>query len=124
MAGLSVSLDAEVSSLTFRMGDGHTVTCAGTGHAWTAAVEPGTESPDCGYSYTKPSLPDRAYTVAAIANWAVTWTSNGQSGVINVPAVDTTGPCQSESFRCSFDDHFRPAARCFPSRPRHPPRAS
>ena len=90
VAGLSVSLDAEVSSLTFRMGDGDTVTCAGTGHAWTAAVEPGTKSPNCGYSYTKPSLPDRAYTVAAIANWAVTWTSNGQSGVINVPVVDTT----------------------------------
>jgi hypothetical protein len=90
VAGLSVSLDAEVSSLTFRMGDGHTVTCVGTGHAWTAAVEPGTKSPNCGYSYTKPSLPDRAYTVAAIANWAVTWTSNGQSGVINVPVVDTT----------------------------------
>jgi hypothetical protein len=28
--------------------------------------------------------------VAAIANWAVTWTSNGQSGVINVPVVNTT----------------------------------
>ena len=90
VAGLSVSLDAKVSSLTFRMGDGHTVNCAGTGQAWTAAVEPGTKSPDCGYSYTKPSLPDRAYKVAAIANWAVTWTSNGQSGVINVPVVDTT----------------------------------
>jgi hypothetical protein len=90
VAGLSVSLDAEVSSLTFRMGDGHTVTCAGTGHAWTAAVKPGAKSPDCGYSYSKPSLPDRAYTVAAIANWAVTWTSNGQSGVINVPVVNTT----------------------------------
>jgi hypothetical protein len=90
VAGLSVSLDAEVSSLTFRMGDGHTMTCAGTGHAWTAAVEPGAKSPDCGYSYSKPSLPDRAYTVAAIANWAVTWTSNGQSGVINVPVVNTT----------------------------------
>jgi hypothetical protein len=90
VAGLSVSLDAEVSSLTFRMGDGHTVTCAGTGHAWTAAVQPGAKSPDCGYSYNKPSLPDRAYTVAAIANWAVTWTSNGQSGVINVPVVNTT----------------------------------
>jgi hypothetical protein len=90
VTGLSVSLDAEVSSLTFRMGDGQTVTCAGTGHAWTAAVEPGTKSPNCGYSYTKPSLPDRAYTVAAIANWAVTWTSNGRSGVINVPVVDTT----------------------------------
>jgi hypothetical protein len=35
-------------------------------------------------------LPDDTYAVAAIANWAVTWTSNGQSGVINVPVVDTT----------------------------------
>jgi hypothetical protein len=89
VAGLSVSLDAEVSSLTFRMGDGHTVTCAGSGHPWTTAVQPGTESPNCGYTYAKPSLPDNTYTVAAIANWAVTWTSNGQSGVINVPVVDT-----------------------------------
>ena len=90
VAGLSVSLDAKVSSLTFRMGDGHTITCPGTGHPWTTAVKPGTKSPDCGYSYVEPSLPDHAYTVAAIANWAVTWTSNGQSGVINVPVVDTT----------------------------------
>ena len=89
VAGLLVSLDAEVSSLTFRMGDGHTVTCAGSGHPWTAAVQPGIESPSCGYTYAKPSLPDKNYTVAAIANWAVTWTSNGQSGVINVPVVDT-----------------------------------
>ena len=79
-----------MSSLTFRMGDGNTVNCAGSGHPWTAAVQPGTKSPSCGYSYAKPSLPDRTYTVAAIANWAVTWTSNGRSGVINVPAVATT----------------------------------
>jgi hypothetical protein len=90
VAGLSVSLEAEVSGLSFRMGDGHTVTCAGSGHPWTTAVQPGTKSPSCGYTYAEPSLPDSAYTVAAIANWAVTWTSNGQSGVINVPAVDTT----------------------------------
>ncbi|HJY46952.1 MAG TPA: hypothetical protein VJ301_20255 [Propionibacteriaceae bacterium] len=90
VAGLSVSLEAEVSSLTFRMGDGHTVRCAGSGHRWTAAVQPGTKSPSCGYSYVKPSLPDDTYTVAATANWAVTWTSNGQSGVINVPVVSTT----------------------------------
>jgi hypothetical protein len=90
VAGLSVSLDAKVSSLTFRMGDGHSITCTGSGHEWTPAVQPGAKSPSCGYSYTKPSLPDGSYTVSAVANWAVTWTSNGQSGVINVPAVDTT----------------------------------
>jgi hypothetical protein len=90
VAGLSVSLEAEVSSLAFGMGDGNTVRCAGSGHPWTAAVQPGTKSPSCGYSYAEPSLPGRTYTVTAVANWAVTWTSNGQSGVINVPAVDTT----------------------------------
>jgi hypothetical protein len=90
VGGLSVSLDAKVSSLTFRMGDGHSVTCPGVGQQWTTTVEPGAKSPSCGYSYTKPSLPNGSYTVAAIANWAVTWTSTGQSGVINVPGVDTT----------------------------------
>jgi hypothetical protein len=90
VGGLSVSLDADVSSLTFRMGDGHSINCAGSGHEWTPAVEPGAKSPSCGYSYSKPSLPGGKYTVAAVANWAVTWTSNGQSGVINVPAVATT----------------------------------
>lgn len=90
VGGLSVSLDAKVSSLAFRMGDGHSVTCPGVGQQWTTTVEPGAKSPSCGYAYTKPSLPNGSYTVAAIANWAVTWTSNGQSGVINVPAVDTT----------------------------------
>jgi hypothetical protein len=89
VAGLSVSLDAKVSSLTFRMGDGHSVSCAGPGQPWTTAVGPGAKSPSCGYSYAKPSLPNDKYTVAAVANWAVTWTSNGQSGVISVPAVDT-----------------------------------
>jgi hypothetical protein len=72
------------------MGDGHSINCAGSGHEWTPSVEPGAESPSCGYSYSEPSLPGGKYTVAAIADWAVTWTSNGQSGVINVPAVATT----------------------------------
>ncbi len=90
VAGLSVSLRAEVSSLTFRMGDGTVVNCTGAGDKWTEAVEPGTKAPNCGHTYTKPSLPKGSYTVAALTNWAVTWTANGQSGVINVPAVQTT----------------------------------
>ena len=89
VAGLSVSLRAEVISLTFRMGDGTTVTCQGVGDKWTKAVEPGAKAPSCGHTYTKPSLPKGNYTVAALTDWAVTWTANGQSGVINVPAVQT-----------------------------------
>ena len=89
VGGLNVSLEAEVTKLTFRMGDGQSVSCAAEGRKWTSAVKPGSKSPTCGYAYTKPSLPKGKYTVAAITNWAVTWTSNNQSGVINVPAVDT-----------------------------------
>lgn len=90
VAGLSVSLRAEVSSLTFRMGDGTTVSCDGAGDKWTEAVEPGAKAPNCGHTYTKPSLPKGSYAVAALTNWAVTWTANGQSGVINVPAAQAT----------------------------------
>jgi hypothetical protein len=90
VAGLNVSLEANVTSLTFRMGDGNTVQCYGVGDKWTRAVEPGTKAPRCGYTYTEPSLPRGNYKVSALTNWAVTWTANGQSGVINVPAVQTT----------------------------------
>ena len=90
VAGLDVSLRAEVASLTFRMGDGTTVNCDGAGDKWTESVEPGAVAPNCGHTYTRPSLPKGSYTVAAVSNWAVTWTANGQSGVINVPAVQAT----------------------------------
>ena len=90
VAGLSVSLEARVTSLTFRMGDGNTVNCQGDGDQWTEAVEPGAKAPSCGHTYTEASLPEADYKVSAVTNWAVTWTANGQSGVINVPAVQTT----------------------------------
>jgi hypothetical protein len=90
VAGLSVSLEASVTSLTFRMGDGNTVQCPGAGDKWSKAVEPGSKAPRCGHTYTEPSLPRGNYTVSALTDWAVTWTANGQSGVINVPAVQTT----------------------------------
>jgi hypothetical protein len=88
--GLTVSLDARVSNLYFRMGDGHVVRCAGTGRRWTASVTPGAASPSCGYRYSKPSLPKGSYTVTAVTIWSVRWTSDGDSGVIMVPATATT----------------------------------
>ncbi|MBA8793738.1 hypothetical protein FHX74_001343 [Friedmanniella endophytica] len=86
----SVALDARLASVTYRMGDGHTRTCAGGGTPWTESVQPGTPSPDCGYTYSAPSLPMGDYTVVAIATWAVTWTINGQSGVINLYTDNAT----------------------------------
>ncbi len=81
----SVSLDARLSSMTYQMGDGHSVTCAGAGSVWRrGVVAPGTPSPTCGYHYEKASLPKGDYTVTAIATWSVTWTINGETGVIPV----------------------------------------
>jgi hypothetical protein len=89
VAGLSVSLTAKVSEVSFRMGDGNTVTCPADSKRWTNAVQPGQESPTCGYAYQQPSLPKGNYTIAAVTTWDVIWTVNGQSGVIRVPAVQT-----------------------------------
>ncbi len=85
VANLSVSLDARISKTVFRMGDGKQVTCDGGGKPYAKWVQPGAKSPTCGYSYTKPSLPGGKYTVTATSYWAVTWTVNGASGVIDVP---------------------------------------
>ena len=89
VAGLAVSLTARVSKVSFRMGDGSTVSCPAENKHWTKAVEPGQKSPTCGYAYERPSLPKGNYTVTAITTWQVTWTVNNQSGVITVPAVQT-----------------------------------
>lgn len=89
VVGMTVTIDARVTRMTFSMGDGQTVECAGTGTRWTSSVEPGQKSSTCGYTYTKASLPVGPYTVRAVAYWAVRWTAGGQSGVINVPVGAT-----------------------------------
>jgi hypothetical protein len=87
---VSVSLSARISRTVFRMGDGGRVSCSGTGREWTRAVKPGEKSPECGYAYKKPSLPQGNYTVTAVAFWTVDWTVNGTSGQITVPRSSTT----------------------------------
>jgi hypothetical protein len=79
---LSVRLDARITGISFDMGDGHTVSCAGAGTKWTRSVAAGQPSPTCGYRYTKPSLPDGNYTVTATTHWAIDWNINGTTGTI------------------------------------------
>ena len=82
VADLTVSLDAHLVSTTFDLGDGTRVTCTDLTARWTRAVEPGAASPDCGHTYTKPSLPKGAYTITAYSTWAVDWSVNGVGGTI------------------------------------------
>jgi hypothetical protein len=90
VANLSVSLDARIARMVFRMGDGATVRCRGTGMKWSWRVGPAKKSPSCGHTYTKPSLPKGDYTVTAIVYWAVRWSINGSSGVITMPMSSST----------------------------------
>jgi hypothetical protein len=93
VGGLFVSLDAKVAKIEFRMGDGTTVTCQGTGERWGTWVDPGAKSPSCGHVYTKPSLPEGDYTVTATTTWSVAWNVTGQTGVIPfVQSASTTLP--------------------------------
>ena len=79
---LAVSLDARLVSVVFDMGDGGQVRCANVSTRWTRSVEPGAESPTCGYAYNKPSLPAGSYTITANAVWAIDWHINGTRGSI------------------------------------------
>ncbi|HET9646751.1 MAG TPA: hypothetical protein VFP34_00780 [Microlunatus sp.] len=81
VANLYVSLDARLTSVTYEMGDGHTVRCAGPGTKWTRSVKAG-QPGSCGYRYTRASLPKGSYTVRAVSHWSVTWVVGGQSGVV------------------------------------------
>ena len=49
---------------------------------YSSSVKPGTPSPNCGYAYSRPSLPKGKYQVRAVADWDVTWSVAGFSGVL------------------------------------------
>lgn len=79
--GFTFQMSARWQSTTFDMGDGNTVTCTAM-EKYSASVKPGTPSPNCGYAYSKPSLPKGKYRVRAVADWEVTWSVAGFSGVL------------------------------------------
>jgi hypothetical protein len=82
--GLSLTATATAQSVTWDMGDGHTVTCLNPGKAYDSS-DAGSASPLCGYTYTQPSGGNQGgmYKVTATATWQVTWAaSDGQTGTL------------------------------------------
>ena len=92
--GVSVTATATPTSVTWAMGDGQTVTCAGPGTPFAPGGDPTEESPDCGYTYRRSSAaqPGQAYAVSATVNWTVTWAGAGEDGTF--PDLTTTGTAQ------------------------------
>lgn len=79
--GFTFRMTARWRSTTFHLGDGKSVTCTAMTR-YSAAVVPGAASPNCGHVYTKPSLPRGTYQVRAVADWDVSWSVAGFSGVV------------------------------------------
>ncbi|MBF5082406.1 hypothetical protein [Quadrisphaera sp. INWT6] len=88
---VTVTATAHVTRVTWSMGDGDTVSCAGAGTPYTdsAGASP---SPDCGHSYATTSVgqPGNAYTVTATSHWVIDWAGGGAAGQETMDLVATT----------------------------------
>jgi len=89
--GYTVTIEAGLTKVVYDMGDGSTVTCAGSHAAGTRyrerhGLEP---SPTCGHTYEQPGT----YTVTARSSWTVSWYGVGQAGSLILTlqrSVETT----------------------------------
>lgn len=90
--GITVTARAYVERVEWNMGDGSSAIECGQGTPYNKAVHQKKESPDCGYTYSKPSWdqPNHRYTVTASSYWRVDWAGAGQSGTIRLPALVST----------------------------------
>ncbi|XXM93150.1 hypothetical protein WM457_02986 (plasmid) [Clavibacter nebraskensis] len=85
LGGTTVTATAKVSSVTWKSGDGQSVTC-GTGTPFNLAAmkdQLAQDSPTCGFRFQKTSGSGE-FTVTATSHWTVTWTGGGTSGQIAV----------------------------------------
>ncbi|MEH1123880.1 hypothetical protein [Micromonospora sp. CPCC 206061] len=82
--GLTVTINARVTGLTFKLGDGKSIECPTGGTPYPKGAKG--PSPDCGYAYQKAG----AYTITATTSWTVDWESNtGISGTITTERTDS-----------------------------------
>lgn len=88
--GVSVTAVATPTSVSWSMGDGSTVACAGSGTPFRVGSDPKAASPDCGYTYraSSASQAGQAFPVSATVHWTVTWSGAGQGGAF--PDMTTT----------------------------------
>lgn len=91
LGGVTVTATAQVANIAWNMGDGQVKVCANAGTAYVSGYG-NTDSPTCGYRYTKMSPGEGAqpYTITAVSNWDVTWSAQGQTGVIPTQTQSTT----------------------------------
>ncbi|GAB3362570.1 hypothetical protein [Amycolatopsis echigonensis] len=86
--GISVTVTAALESVTWAMGDGAVVTCAGPGTPF-ADDQAGRPSPTCGHVYSRSSSP--GFSISATGHWRIRWSGAGQGGT---DSMDLTSRAQ------------------------------
>lgn len=90
--GVSVTVTAVATGVSWDMGDGQTVKCDGPGTRYDKAAFGWSESPDCGYKYTQTSRGQAGgrYPLTATATWAITFSGDfvGTDGVTTTSTVN------------------------------------
>ena len=89
LPAIGVGLSVLGKKIDWYMGDGHHVTCATLGTAFSAGSGLLT-SPTCGYMYTKANKPGEHYTITAVSTWFVTWTIGVATGSLTVVRSTTS----------------------------------
>jgi hypothetical protein len=97
--GLIVTAVATPETVSWTMGDGHTVVCNGPGTPYQPTISFSAQTTDCSYTYTSSSAGqpsadgdpnDGAFRVTAMISWTISWTVTGGAGGGTLPALHTS----------------------------------
>lgn len=104
VGGVSVSLRAELTRLTYRTSSGKTIQCDGPGTPYRRLQSYiGKSSPDCGLTFTHVGE-DR---IEAVAEWTVYWTAGGESGTLPMALNDSRDVVVGELHSVNVEDQPR-----------------
>jgi hypothetical protein len=96
---VSATASAVPTSVTWSMGDGGSVTCAGPGVPYDVGMAGGAQATNCSYKYVvssagQPSVDgnpdDGAFSVTATISWSVSWSAQGAAGGGALPPLSTS----------------------------------
>jgi hypothetical protein len=98
--GVSAAAIATPVSVSWSMGDGHTVVCGGPGTPYQVELPADAQTTDCSYTYADSSAGqptgdaddpnDGAFNVTATIAWTVSWVSTGVVGGGPLPPLHTS----------------------------------
>jgi hypothetical protein len=97
--GVTATATAVPATVSWSMGDGHTVTCAGPGTPYQPALSPESQTTDCSYTYGSSSAGqpsadgdanNGAFTLTATITWTVSWSATGGVGGGPLPPLHTS----------------------------------